>query len=89
MNHRTLRARALARTDVRKEFERLKHEFEFLDQAYLRLLARPERRGAGGREGGPGSQHDQDDGAVRAQRTGEQQGDCGPTQRLVTIRSQH
>lgn len=32
MNHLTLRARALARPDVKAEFERLKPEFEFLDQ---------------------------------------------------------
>lgn len=32
LSHRTLRARALARPDVKAEFERLKPEFAFLDQ---------------------------------------------------------
>ena len=32
ISHRTLRARALARADVKAEYERLKPEFEFLDQ---------------------------------------------------------
>ncbi len=32
LSHRTLRARALARPDVKAEFERLKSEFAFLDQ---------------------------------------------------------
>ena len=32
ISHRILRARALARIDVKAEYERLKPEFEFLDQ---------------------------------------------------------
>ena len=32
LSHRTLRARALARPDVKAEYERLKPEFAFLDQ---------------------------------------------------------
>ena len=32
LSHRTLRARALARPDVKAEFDRLKPEFAFLDQ---------------------------------------------------------
>ena len=32
LSHRTLRARALARPDVKAEYERLKTEFVFLDQ---------------------------------------------------------
>ena len=32
ISHRTLRARALARVDVKAEYERLKPEFAFLDQ---------------------------------------------------------
>ncbi|MSQ52368.1 MAG: XRE family transcriptional regulator [Betaproteobacteria bacterium] len=32
ISHRTLRARALARADVKAEYERLKPEFAFLDQ---------------------------------------------------------
>lgn len=32
LSHRTLKARALARPDVKVEYERLKPEFEFLDQ---------------------------------------------------------
>ena len=32
LSHRTLRTRALARPEVRAEFERLKPEFAFLDQ---------------------------------------------------------
>ena len=32
LSHRTLRARALARPDVKAEYERLKTEFTFLDQ---------------------------------------------------------
>lgn len=32
LSHRTLRARALARPDVKAEYERLKTEFAFLDQ---------------------------------------------------------
>ncbi len=32
ISHRTLKARALARVDVKAEYERLKPEFAFLDQ---------------------------------------------------------
>src|SRR3990172_12052118 len=32
LSHRTLRARALARPDVKAEYERLKPEFAFLDE---------------------------------------------------------
>ena len=35
LNHRTLRARALARPDVKAEYERLKPEFAFLDQILI------------------------------------------------------
>ena len=46
LSHRTLRARALARPDVKAEFDRLKPEFAFLDQ----VLAA--RKAAGDDDGG-------------------------------------